>query len=64
LKKQQQFLKKKSTNILNCSLKTLNKLEKAEAKEKKEKEVQKYTAVSSAILAKPSWLELLSEKQL
>jgi hypothetical protein len=63
LEKQQQFLKKKSADILRYSLKTLNKLEEAEAKEKEEKEVQERAAVSSAVLAEPSWLELLSEEQ-
>jgi hypothetical protein len=45
-------------------LKILDKLKKAEVKKKEEKKVQEYTVVSSAVLAEPSWLELLSKEQL
>jgi hypothetical protein len=64
LEKQQQFLKKKGTDILKQELQTIDKLEEVEAREKEEKEVQERTAVSSAALADPSWLEPLSEEQL
>jgi hypothetical protein len=42
----------------------LDKLEEVEAREKEEKEVQEHTAVNSAALADPSWLEPLSDEQL
>jgi hypothetical protein len=64
LEKQQQFLKKKGTDILRQGLQTLDELEEVEAKEKEEKEVQERAAVNSAALADLSWLELLSEEQL
>jgi hypothetical protein len=64
LEKQQQFLKKKATDILKQGLQTIDKLEEIEAKKKEEKEAQKRAAVSSATLADPSWLEPLSEEQL
>jgi hypothetical protein len=62
LEKQQQFLKKKGTDILRHGLQTIDKLEEVEAREKEEKEVQEHTAVNSAALADPSWLEPLSEE--
>jgi hypothetical protein len=64
LEKQQQFLKKKGTDILRQGLQTLDKLDKVEAKEKEEKEVQEHTAVNSAAPAGLSWFEPLSDKQL
>jgi hypothetical protein len=62
--KQYRFLKTYARELLYCSLKSLDKLDKVEAKEKEKKEVQERTAVNSAALADPSWLEPLSEEQL
>jgi hypothetical protein len=42
----------------------LDELDEVEAKEKEEREAQERAAVSSVILADPSWLEPLSEEQL
>jgi hypothetical protein len=64
LEKQQQFLKKKGTDILRQGLQTLDELDKVEAREKEEKEVQERAAVNSAAPADPFWLEPLSDKQL
>jgi hypothetical protein len=64
LEKQQQFLKKKGTDILKQRLQTINKLEEVEAKKKEEKEVQERATVSSVALADLSWLEPLFEEQL
>jgi hypothetical protein len=64
LYKQYKSLKTHACKLLYCSLKSLDKLDEVEAREKEEKEIQEYTAVSSAALADPSWLELLSEEQL
>jgi hypothetical protein len=61
LEKQQQFLKKKGTDILRQGLQTLDKLDEVEAREK---EVQERATVNSAALADLSWLEPLSDKQL
>jgi hypothetical protein len=64
LEKQQQFLKKKGTDILKQGLQTLDKLDEVEAREKEEKEAQERAAVNSAAPADPSWLEPLSDEQL
>jgi hypothetical protein len=64
LEKQQEFPKKKGTEMLKRGLKMLDKLDKAEAKEKEERGVQERAAINSAALADPSWLEPLSKEQL
>jgi hypothetical protein len=64
LEKQQQFLKKKGTDILKQGLQTLDKLEEVEAREKEEKEIQERAAISSVAPADLSWFEPLSDEQL
>jgi hypothetical protein len=50
LKKQQEFLKKKSVDILCCRLCTIDKLEAAEEKEKQEKKEHVHCKATATVL--------------
>jgi hypothetical protein len=64
IQKQQQLLRTRAQDMLKYGLKSLDELDEVEAKEKEEKEAQERTAVNSAALADPAWLDPLSDKQL